>query len=58
MQKPDHGGGSVLASKGGSVFVSVEVHELMALIDIFRVGRARERRLAEQRLTEILDPQP
>lgn len=32
-------------------------HELMALVDVFRVGRARECRLAEQRLTEILDLQ-
>jgi len=33
-------------------------HELMALIDVFRIGRARERRLAEQRLIVILDLQP
>ena len=33
-------------------------HELMALIDVIRVGRARERRLAEQRLAEILDVPP
>ncbi len=30
-------------------------HELMALVDIFRIGRTRELRLAEHRLTEILD---
>lgn len=32
-------------------------HELMALIDVFRVGRARERQLAERRLTTLLDSQ-
>ncbi len=35
-----------------------EFHELMALIDVFRVGRARECSIAERRLTEILNAIP
>ena len=35
-----------------------EFHELMALIDVFRVGGARARSIAEHRLTEILDALP
>ncbi|MFH2006495.1 MAG: hypothetical protein ABI333_07920 [bacterium] len=30
-------------------------HELLALVDTFRVGRTRERGRAEQRLVELLD---
>lgn len=32
-------------------------HELMALIDVFRVGRARERQLADTRLAELMNLQ-